>query len=96
MKNKADITIFSIPQGTDKQQKIEKNIVTQKDFNMEMDTFYEINEGFNINRNKLLNMKIAPMFLDNKITLCLQVNDVTKSNIINNMKSSYFQQTQVL
>ena len=36
-----------------------------------MDTFFAISEGYNKTKNKLLNMKIAPLYLDNKITLCL-------------------------
>ncbi len=37
----------------------------------------------NVNlEDKLLDLKVAPMFLDRQISLCLQINDVTKVNII--------------
>ena len=52
-----------------------------------MDTFFTNTEGYNETTNKLLNMKIAPLFLDNKITLCLQVNDITNNDIIKKMKT---------
>jgi len=43
-----------------------------------MQTFAEKN-----NCDKLLDLKVAPMLLDNKISMCVQFNDVTKQNVIN-------------
>lgn len=69
-----DFNIFKIAQGTDKTKKIEKNIMRDKQYHIEMDTFYSNISPVlrnSINKHRLLNLKVAPMFLDNQITLCL-------------------------
>ena len=60
-----------------------------------MDTFHS-SENKLINKHKLLNLKVVPMFLDNQITLCLQVNDITKQDIIHRLISVSKQKTKVL
>jgi hypothetical protein len=49
---------------TEKNIKIEKNIVKDKAYHIEMDSFHSGEDSFNA-RHKLLNLKVAPMFLDN-------------------------------
>ena len=46
-------------------------------FHVNMQTYTNVNL-----EDKLLDLKVAPMFLDRQISLCLQINDVTKANII--------------
>ena len=80
---------------TEKNIKIEKNIVKDKAYHIEMDSFHSGEDSFNA-RHKLLNLKVAPMFLDNQITLCLQVNDITKQDIIHRLIAKSKQKSKVL
>ena len=56
-----------------------------------MNTYYSFKED-----DKLLNLKVAPMFLDNNISLCMQVNDVTKQNIIQGLVERSKQKMKIL
>jgi hypothetical protein len=60
-----------------------------------MDTFHSGEDSLR-KVHKLLNLKVAPMFVDNQITLCLQVNDITKPDIIHRLISVSKQKTRVL
>ncbi len=59
-----DFKIFKIKTGSEKNMKIEKNIIKDKAYHIEMDSFHSGEDSFNVS-HKLLNLKVAPMFLDN-------------------------------
>jgi hypothetical protein len=59
-----NLKIFKMKGDTEKNIKIEKNIVKDKAYHIEMDSFHSGEDSFNA-RHKLLNLKVAPMFLDN-------------------------------